>query len=127
MSKELSEFTIFVITLDSNAKKFTSNTEKLPSVEFAFSWLNSPRWALAFSGSLFQASLLHAVANVVPAPFDYVGDQKRMVLLPEEVGRKRFPRISFPYITDRLVQKKACGRIVVRARLKAEDRNMLWM
>ncbi|GFU33216.1 retrovirus-related Pol polyprotein from transposon 297 [Trichonephila clavipes] len=30
------------------------------------------------------------VANVVPAPFDYVGDQKRMVLLPEEVGEKGF-------------------------------------
>ncbi|GFU33217.1 retrovirus-related Pol polyprotein from transposon 412 [Trichonephila clavipes] len=30
------------------------------------------------------------VANVVPAPFDYVGDQKGMVLLPEEVGEKGF-------------------------------------
>ncbi|GFU25946.1 hypothetical protein TNCV_5104451 [Trichonephila clavipes] len=30
------------------------------------------------------------MANVVPAPFDYVGDQKRMVLLPEEVGERGF-------------------------------------
>ncbi|GFU34678.1 hypothetical protein TNCV_1993891 [Trichonephila clavipes] len=28
------------------------------------------------------------VANVVPAPFDYVGNQKRKVLLPEEEGEK---------------------------------------
>ncbi|GFV91538.1 hypothetical protein TNCV_2384981 [Trichonephila clavipes] len=31
------------------------------------------------------------VANVVPTPFDYVGDQKRIVLLPEEV----WGRVSF--------------------------------
>ncbi|GFV63015.1 integrase catalytic domain-containing protein, partial [Trichonephila clavipes] len=30
------------------------------------------------------------VVKVVPVPFDYVGDQKRMVLLPEEVGEKGF-------------------------------------
>ncbi|GFV82609.1 hypothetical protein TNCV_1618381 [Trichonephila clavipes] len=30
------------------------------------------------------------VANVVPAPFNYVGDRKRMVLLPEEVGEMGF-------------------------------------
>ncbi|GFV11067.1 hypothetical protein TNCV_2718111 [Trichonephila clavipes] len=33
---------------------------------------------------------LYTVANVVSAPFDYIGDQKRMVLLPEEVGEKDF-------------------------------------
>ncbi|GFV82611.1 uncharacterized protein TNCV_1618401 [Trichonephila clavipes] len=30
------------------------------------------------------------VANVVPAPFNYVGDRKRMVLLPEEVREMGF-------------------------------------
>ncbi|GFU46344.1 hypothetical protein TNCV_2994891 [Trichonephila clavipes] len=36
------------------------------------------------------------VVNVVPAPFDYVGDQKRMVLLPEEMGEKDFLESRFP-------------------------------
>ncbi|GFX50873.1 hypothetical protein TNCV_2732251 [Trichonephila clavipes] len=36
------------------------------------------------------------VANVVPAPFDYVGDPKRMVLLPEEVGEKGFLKTRSP-------------------------------
>ncbi|GFT72285.1 uncharacterized protein TNCV_1390091 [Trichonephila clavipes] len=31
-----------------------------------------------------------AVVNVIRAPFDYVGNQKRMVLLPEGVGEKGF-------------------------------------
>ncbi|GFU49134.1 hypothetical protein TNCV_573711 [Trichonephila clavipes] len=33
---------------------------------------------------------LSHVANVGPTPFDYLGDQTRMVLLPEEVGEKGF-------------------------------------
>ncbi|GFS97801.1 FERM domain-containing protein 4A [Trichonephila clavipes] len=37
-----------------------------------------------------ETILRYSVENVVPAPFDYVGDQKRMVLLFEEVGEKGF-------------------------------------
>ncbi|GFY16983.1 retrovirus-related Pol polyprotein from transposon 297 [Trichonephila clavipes] len=42
-------------------------------------------------------------ANVVPAPFDDVGDQKRMVLLPEEVGEECFLESSPPTFRDGLV------------------------
>ncbi|GFS93332.1 hypothetical protein TNCV_2697871 [Trichonephila clavipes] len=38
------------------------------------------------------------VANVGPTPFDYVGDQKRMVLLPEEVGEKGFLKPRSPML-----------------------------
>ncbi|GFU11797.1 hypothetical protein TNCV_2403001 [Trichonephila clavipes] len=34
--------------------------------------------------------IIWGVANVIRAPFDYVGNQKRMVLLPEGVGEKGF-------------------------------------
>ncbi|GFU65876.1 hypothetical protein TNCV_5011741 [Trichonephila clavipes] len=36
------------------------------------------------------------VANVGPTPFDNVGDQKRMVLLPEEVWEKGFQESRSP-------------------------------
>ncbi|GFU65972.1 hypothetical protein TNCV_3458361 [Trichonephila clavipes] len=57
---------------------------------------------------------LNIVANVVPAPFDYVGDQKRMVLLPEEVGEKGFLESHSPTFQIDSSRRKACGRTVVR-------------
>ncbi|GFW56875.1 hypothetical protein TNCV_161051 [Trichonephila clavipes] len=54
---------------------------------------------MALSDSLPQINLgvqggtqgsLNTVTNVAPAPFDVVGDQKRMMMLPEEVGEKGF-------------------------------------
>ncbi|GFW09197.1 hypothetical protein TNCV_2101511 [Trichonephila clavipes] len=39
-----------------------------------------------------------SAANVVPTPVDDVGDQKRMLLLPEKVGGGGFPRIQSPYV-----------------------------
>ncbi|GFV93223.1 hypothetical protein TNCV_385871 [Trichonephila clavipes] len=45
---------------------------------------------------------------------DDVGDQERMVLLPEEMGQKGFLESSPPTFRDRLFQKKACARTVFR-------------
>ncbi|GFU85238.1 uncharacterized protein TNCV_2385451 [Trichonephila clavipes] len=45
-----------------------------------------PRSSMVSFGDRF----LPGVANVVRAPFDYVGNQKRKVLLPEGVGEKGF-------------------------------------
>ncbi|GFV66349.1 hypothetical protein TNCV_2784051 [Trichonephila clavipes] len=42
------------------------------------------------------------VLNVVPAPVDDVGDQKRIVLLPEEVGEEGFLESSPPTFRDGL-------------------------
>ncbi|GFW38123.1 hypothetical protein TNCV_601991 [Trichonephila clavipes] len=47
--------------------------------------------------------ILRCVVNVVPAPFDDVGDQERIVLLPEEVGKKGFLESSPPTFRDRLL------------------------
>ncbi|GFW25402.1 hypothetical protein TNCV_3721301 [Trichonephila clavipes] len=52
-------------------------------------------WSQA-TGMPVRCTVTGGVANVVPVPFDYVGDQTRMLLLPEEVGEKSFPESRSP-------------------------------
>ncbi|GFT87945.1 hypothetical protein TNCV_800301 [Trichonephila clavipes] len=56
--------------------------------------------------SIQKGAFLYFVANVVPAPVDDVGDQERMVLLPEEVGEKGFLGSMSPTFRDRLLYKR---------------------
>ncbi|GFW33007.1 transposable element Tc3 transposase [Trichonephila clavipes] len=63
------------------------------------------------------------VANVGPTPFDYVGDQKRMVLLPEEVGEKGFLKSCSPTFRIDSSRKGHARGPVLRVRMEAEGRN----
>ncbi|GFX84746.1 hypothetical protein TNCV_125141 [Trichonephila clavipes] len=67
------------------------------------------------------------VANVVPASVDDVGDQERMVLLPEEIGDKGFLE-SIPLRSERDSSRKrhAVGPLL-GSWLEARGRNVLWM
>ncbi|GFT34878.1 hypothetical protein TNCV_3878881 [Trichonephila clavipes] len=68
-----------------------------------------------------------AVANVVPAPFDYFGDQKRMVLLPEEVGEKDFLE-SIPLRSEiDSFRKRHAGEPLLDPGWKQEGKNVLCM
>ncbi|GFS63553.1 hypothetical protein TNCV_4611101 [Trichonephila clavipes] len=52
--------------------------------------------------------MVTVVANVVPGPVDDAGDQTRMVLLSEIVGKKGFLESPSPTFQDRLVEKRMC-------------------
>ncbi|GFT40154.1 hypothetical protein TNCV_782771 [Trichonephila clavipes] len=49
------------------------------------------------------------VANVVSAPVDNVGDQKRMLLLPGEVGEEDFLESRFPTLRIEWSNKRLAG------------------
>ncbi|GFU36304.1 hypothetical protein TNCV_559401 [Trichonephila clavipes] len=68
--------------------------------------LEPPLLVFAFSG--VHKAGIRGVANVVPAPVDGVGNQKRMVLLPKIVGEKDFLQSTSPTFRDRLVEKRMC-------------------
>ncbi|GFW52394.1 hypothetical protein TNCV_2796521 [Trichonephila clavipes] len=54
-------------------------------------------------------------------------NQKRMVLLPEEVGEKGFLESCSLYVPDRLVWKRHAEDRFSGSRLEAEGINVLWM
>ncbi|GFX59694.1 hypothetical protein TNCV_1777341 [Trichonephila clavipes] len=117
--KKLSERDRRVLKSIVTSKKRTAASDRRALSTSRFSSFNN------YSGCTFGGHPVQGVANVVPAPVDDVGDQKRMVLLPEEVGEEGFIESSPPTFRDGLVYKKACGRTVVR--VPAGSRNMLCM
>ncbi|GFS52596.1 hypothetical protein TNCV_4852251 [Trichonephila clavipes] len=79
------------------------------------------------SGEYNKREYKKSVANVVPALVDDVGDQERMVLLPEEVGEKGFLEL-IPLCSEiDSSRKRHVGGPLLGSRLKAGGRNVLWM
>ncbi|GFX57438.1 hypothetical protein TNCV_3138571 [Trichonephila clavipes] len=76
--------------------------------------LEGPDWSRRHKRALDRKE--EFVVNVIRVPFDYVGNQKRMVWLPERVGEKGFLENPFP--TSRI---DSSGKDMRRTGLEGPD------